>query len=93
MNYSSTTYQSNNLIINRVYIENGWIFTYNEKKIVTYPILIQNSTLETINNFFVGNSKEELLNIISELKFNEGINSETTLDKAIKEITNYTLLK
>jgi hypothetical protein len=94
MNYSATTYQFNNSTINKIYISYGWIITYNEleKKILTKPIEVNNSVLQTMNKFCIRDTKEELIKEIdnlelSEITYNE---NETIIDKAIKNISNYT---
>jgi hypothetical protein len=92
MNFSATTYQANNTIINKVHIKSGWVLVYNEfeKQITTRPIFIQDSILETANNFYIKESEEEVYNIITELGLSEKKATDTIIDKAIKEIANYT---
>ena len=88
MNFSATTYIKDGLIINKIYIDHGWVMTYDKlkNKIKVNPIEIFNSTLETRNKFCIKNTKEELISVINELE----LFNETVVDKAIKNIFNYT---
>lgn len=94
MDYSATTYQFNNFTIKKIYINHGWIITYNEleKKILTKPIEVSNSVLQTRNKFCIRDTKEELIIEIGNLGLSEIIcnDNETVIDKAIKNVSNYT---
>lgn len=92
MEFSTTTYQINNITINKVHIKNGWVLVYNEikKQIITNPIFIQDSILETANSFCIKESEEEIYNTIEEMELSERNKYDTIIDKAIKEVLIYT---
>jgi hypothetical protein len=92
MNFSATTYQFNNLIINKVYISHGWIITYSklDKNILIKPTEVYNTVLQTINEFCVKDTMENLMMEINNLELSEIVYNETIVEKAIKNISNYT---
>lgn len=94
MNYSTSKYIIKNTVVNKVIIlDECWFVVYNdsEKKIITKPTKISNSTFKTINVFCIRETEEELIQIINELGLS-GINSDyqTIIDKAIKDVSEYT---
>jgi len=92
MNFSTTTYKINDFTVNKVTIEHGWVMVYDntEKIIITSPVEVSNSILETTHEFCVKDTEDELLDIIEQLKLSKIENSkETIIDKAIKETSEY----
>lgn len=94
MNFFSTKYMVNNIIVNKITISDEcWIMAYNDlkKTIVTRPMKISHSTFETINSFCIKETKEELMFIIKELGLSEIThNYQTVIDRAIEDVSNYT---
>lgn len=94
MDYFITKYTINDVIVNKITIkEECWLMVYNntEKKIMMKPEKVSNSTFETINNFCIKETEEELIQIINELGLS-GLdpNYQTIIDKAIKDVSEYT---
>jgi len=94
MDYFITKYTINDIVVNKIIIEKEcWIMVYNylEKKIMMKPEKVNNSIFETINNFCIKDTEEEIINVIKDLGLS-GINNDyqTVIDKAIKEISEYT---
>lgn len=94
MNYSISKYVIGKTIVNEVKVlDECWFMVYSdlEKKIITKPMRINNSTFKTINVFCIRETEEELIQIINELGLS-GLdpNYQTIIDKAIKDVSEYT---
>ena len=97
MKYNTTTYKIKDKTVNKITIsEECWIMVYDKSTnfIQIEPLLVSNIKLETINDFYIKDTEEELLEIINSNGLIKHNNEEQTkIDKAIKEITDYVSLQ
>lgn len=70
MYFSATTYQLNNLTINKTYVLNGWVMVYNDllKIVISHPTHQEKTFVETIHTICVKQTKEELIETAHNLK-------------------------
>lgn len=95
MKYNTTTYKIKDKTVSKINIrENCWIMIYDKSinSIIVKPTMISNLILETIDDFYIGNSEEELDNVINNLGLIDSSEESSIVSKAINEIKNYTLL-